>query len=142
MNTYQTPIRCVICGDGEITSSEGTTQGDSLAMAMYYLAIKPLIGKLKLDYPNVKQVWYADGASGADTCEDLRTFWNTLKPMVIYIWITPKCQQNTSCDQNMLRRLGSYLLVQVSTSPQREIDTLELLSVPDHLLKNTSQPKC
>ena len=63
----------------EITSSEGTTQGDPLAMAMYALAVKPLIGKLKLDSPNVKQVWYADDASGAGTCEDLRTFWNTLQ---------------------------------------------------------------
>ena len=79
MNTYQTPIRCVICGDEEITSSEGTTQGDPLAMAMYALAVKPLFGKLKLDSPNVKQVWYADDASGAGTCEDLRTFWNTLQ---------------------------------------------------------------
>ena len=79
VDTYQTPIRCVICGDGEITSSEGTTQGDPLAMAMYALAVKPLIGKLKLDSPNVKQVWYADDASGAGTCEDLRTFWNTLQ---------------------------------------------------------------
>ena len=79
VNTYQTPIRFIICGDGEITSSEGTTQGDPLAMAMYALAIKPLIGKLKLDSPNVKQVCYADDASGAGTCEELKTFWNTLQ---------------------------------------------------------------
>ena len=38
-NTYRAPIRCIICGDGEITSSEGTTQGDT--MAMYALAVKP-----------------------------------------------------------------------------------------------------
>ena len=38
VNTYRAPIRCIICGDGEITSSEGTTQGDPLAMAMYALA--------------------------------------------------------------------------------------------------------
>ena len=74
MNTYQTPIRCVICGDGEITSSEGTTQDDLLTMAMYALAVKPLIGKLKLDYSNVKQVWHADDTPGAGTSEDLRTF--------------------------------------------------------------------
>ena len=28
VNTYRAPIRCIIIGDGEITSSEGTTQGD------------------------------------------------------------------------------------------------------------------
>ena len=80
VNTYQTPIRCIICGDGEITSSEGTTQGDPLTMAMYALAVKPLIGKLKFDSTNVKNIWYADDASGAGNCEDLRTFWNTASP--------------------------------------------------------------
>ena len=34
-NTYQAPLRCVIQGDGDIFSTEGTTQGDPLAMAMY-----------------------------------------------------------------------------------------------------------
>ena len=68
-----------MCGDGEITSSEGTTQGDPLAMAMYALAVKPLIGELKQDAPSVKQVWYADDASGAGTCDDLKIFWDSLK---------------------------------------------------------------
>ena len=53
---------------------EGTTQGDPLAMAMYALAVKPLIGKLKSDAPNMKQVWYADDATGANSCDDLRMF--------------------------------------------------------------------
>ena len=79
MNTYQAPIRCTICGDGEISSSEGTTQGDPLAMAMYALAVKPLIGKLQYLAPAVKQVWYADDATGAGTCDDLRTFWNSVQ---------------------------------------------------------------
>ena len=79
MNTYQAPIRCIICGDGEISSSEGTTQGDPLAMAMYALAVKPLIEKLQYDAPAVKQVWYADDATGTGTCDDLRTFWNSVQ---------------------------------------------------------------
>lgn len=41
-------------------------------MAMCALAVKPLIGKLKSDAPNMKQVWYADDATGAGTCDDLR----------------------------------------------------------------------
>ena len=41
VNTYRAPIRCIVCGDVEITSSKATTQGDPLAMAMYALAIKP-----------------------------------------------------------------------------------------------------
>ena len=59
--------------------AEGTTQGDPLAMAMYALAVKPLIGELKSDAPGVKQVWYADDASGAGTCEDLRKWWDSLQ---------------------------------------------------------------
>ena len=64
--------------DGEI-SSEGTTQGDPLAMAMYAIAVKPLIGDLKSDDPNVKQVWYADDATSTGTIQDLREFWDSLK---------------------------------------------------------------
>ena len=77
-DTYKAPIRCIICGNGKITSSEGTTR-DLLAMAMYALAVKPLIGKLKSDAPNVKQVWYADDATGAGACDDLRKFWDSLE---------------------------------------------------------------
>lgn len=79
LNTYRAPIRCIICGDGEITSSEGTTQGDPLAMAMYALAVKPLINKLQMDAPSIKQVWYADDATGAGTCDDLKSFWDSLQ---------------------------------------------------------------
>ena len=79
VNTCRAPVRCIICGDGEITSSEGTTQGDPLAMAMYALAVKPLIGELKSAAPGVKQVWYADDATGAGTCDDLRKWWESLQ---------------------------------------------------------------
>ena len=47
-------------------------------MAMYALAVKPLIGKLKSDVSRVKPVWYADDATGAGTCDDLRMFWDSL----------------------------------------------------------------
>jgi hypothetical protein len=36
-NTYQAPVRLFVTGGAEIESSEGITQGDSLAMAMYAL---------------------------------------------------------------------------------------------------------
>ena len=77
-NTYQAPVRCVIQGSGEVSSSEGTTQGDPLAMAMYALAVRPLIDRLQSPCPTVKQVWYADDATGAATCSELRTWWDTL----------------------------------------------------------------
>ena len=34
-------------GEGEVVTTEGTTQGDPLAMAMYALAVTPLIHRLR-----------------------------------------------------------------------------------------------
>ena len=73
------PVRCVIQGEGEVSSSEGATQGDPLAMAMYALAVKPLIDRLKSHCPTVKQVWYADDVTGAASCSDLRAWWDSLE---------------------------------------------------------------
>ena len=60
INTYRAPVRMIVVGSGEILSTEGTTQGDPLAMAMYAVAILPLIHKLRKNLPDVKQVCYAD----------------------------------------------------------------------------------
>ena len=64
INTYRAPVRMIVAGSGEI-SIEGTTQGDPLAMAMYALAVVPLIHKLRNNSPDVKQVGFTDDATGA-----------------------------------------------------------------------------
>ena len=71
VNTYRAPVRLFITGSGEIASTEGTTQGDPLAMAMYALAITPLIDQLRASCPEVHQAWYANDATGASTCRGL-----------------------------------------------------------------------
>ena len=74
-NTYQVPIKLFIVGEGEIDSSEGTTQGDPLAMAMYALAIRPLLDKLRDAEPNARQVWFADDATAAGRLATLHQWW-------------------------------------------------------------------
>ena len=71
INTYQHPVCLIISGIGGLVSTEGTTQGDPLAMAMYALAVTPLIRQLHSTHPAVSQVWYADDATGMGTCSSL-----------------------------------------------------------------------
>ena len=65
-------------GEGEIESTEGTTQGDPLAMAMYALAATPLICSLKEMKRDVKQVWFADDATAAGKLRALLQWWQHL----------------------------------------------------------------
>ena len=55
------------------------TQGDPLAMAMYALALVPMITYLS---DIVKQVWYADDAAAAGHLIDLRTWWDNLQYVI------------------------------------------------------------
>ena len=59
-----------------MTSTEGTTQGDPLAMAMYGIGIIPLIELLQK--PNVTQKWYADDGSAAGDLKSLRALLDNL----------------------------------------------------------------
>ena len=81
VNTYRAPIRMIIPGNGETASSEGTMQGDPLAMAMYTLAITPLIHQLRSSCPCVQQVWFAYDATGASTCYNLKSGINSHSPL-------------------------------------------------------------
>ena len=56
-------------------SCEGTTQGDPLAMAMYAIALQPLITHLD---GFAVQVWYADDASCAGSVADVKAWWDEM----------------------------------------------------------------
>ena len=47
-------------------------------MAMYALAITTLIHQLGSSCPCVQQVWFADDATDASTCSNLKSWWNNL----------------------------------------------------------------
>ena len=79
VNTYRDYSKLFVGGES-ILSREGTTQGDPLVMAMYAVAILPLIDRIK---NWVKQIWYADDAAAGGLLTDLRECWDPLKTWII-----------------------------------------------------------
>jgi len=93
INFYRSPTRIFMNGDGyfELLSQEGTTQGCPLAMAMYAIALAPLLKRL---LPMCKQVWYADDATGCDKFQTMRAWFDALVvwgPMYGYFPNPSKC---------------------------------------------------
>ena len=68
INTYREPARLFIVGGQELGSSEGTTQGDPLAMNLYAISLQPLITRLEVKSA-ASQCWYADDATGCGSLE-------------------------------------------------------------------------
>ena len=58
-------------------SQEGITQEDPLAMAMYGIAILPLIELIQKS--NITQKWYADDGNVTDSLKDLKAVHKQLK---------------------------------------------------------------
>ena len=81
-NCYQRPSRLFVLGGIEIRSKEGTTQGDPIAMAIYAIALIPLIYKLiaalKDENTSIKNAAYADDLSAAGSITALFKWWNHL----------------------------------------------------------------
>ena len=82
-NCYGAPSRLFIIGGKEISSAEGTTQGDPFAMPAYAVGIVPLLPLLKSvdkeQQPNdigVKHAAYADDLGGAGELQQLKCWWN------------------------------------------------------------------
>ena len=78
INTYRSPSRLFISGGGEISSQEGTTQGDPLAMPWYALNTNHMISSLRVSIPQVKQVWLADDSAGGGSIESLNQWYKSL----------------------------------------------------------------
>ena len=67
-NSYKSPSLLFVNGK-TILSQEGTTQGDPLAMAMYGVALLPLIKLVKDE--KLTQKWYADDGNAVGSFESL-----------------------------------------------------------------------
>ena len=55
INTYRHPSKLFIAGGGMLLSTEGTTQGDPLAMPWYSLSTVSIIKNLQIQDPTIKQ---------------------------------------------------------------------------------------
>ena len=77
-NCYHTPSRLFVAGGGEIMSSEGTTQGDPLAMPAYGISILPLLTLIKADDARIKQIAYADDIGSGSKLANLRQWWDRI----------------------------------------------------------------
>ena len=77
---YAAPARLFISGGQEITSSEGTTQGDPTAMAMYAIAILPLLDMKS----NAKKTSFSDDFSGLGTIVHLWEWWDMITELGSY----------------------------------------------------------
>ena len=75
INTYREDV-CLFIDGETLLSQEDTTQGDPLAMAMYAMAVTPLIHQLKQE--TTKQVWFADDATAGGNLTNLREWWDRL----------------------------------------------------------------
>ena len=76
INSYKNGSRLFIVGGSEITSNEGTTQGDSIAMATYALGILPLL--TLIETPGIKHVAFADDISSAGSISSLKSWWGKI----------------------------------------------------------------
>ena len=79
-NCYQTPSRLFVIGGHELSSSEGTTQGDPIAMAVYAIAVIPLMLMLleitnRLPDKQTKMEAYADDFSSGGSIINIKHWW-------------------------------------------------------------------
>jgi len=75
INTYRVDFPLFI-GGKHLLSSDGTTQGDSLVMAMYVISVIPLIDAI-CDC-DVWQAWFADDVTAAGSLTGVCSWWSEL----------------------------------------------------------------
>ena len=75
-NTYRVPSRLFLAGGGEMSSQEGTTQGDPLVMPFYAVSVSIIIYSLRTEPDSVKQVWLVDDGTAAGDLSYFLHFFN------------------------------------------------------------------
>ena len=124
INTYRVPARLFVTGGKELSSAEGTTQGDPLAMSFYAISLQPLITHLN-GCSNAKQCWFADDATGVGLIEELKEWWDVLNdvgPTIGYLPNAKKCWLITKPDkEETARKVFAGTAVNVSSQGQQHL---------------------
>ena len=95
-NSYCAPARLFIVGGEEISSSEGTTQGEPIAMAAYGIGLTPLLDVLSRGEVDEawKQVAFADDISGVGKLLFLRIWWDLVNKYGPLLGYFPKASKS------------------------------------------------
>ena len=124
INTYRAPARLFVIGGKELKSSEGTMQGDPLAMSLYAVSLQPLITRLTIA-SSVKQCWYADDATGSGSLDGLKKWWDELEesgPGLSYFPNAKKCWLIVKpCREEVARELFAGTAINVTTEGQKHL---------------------
>ena len=92
INSYSREARLFISGGEEITSAEGTTQGNPTAMTIYALGSLPLLSITTTD--NTKHPAYADDISCVGKLRNMLTWWNKLNTFGPKLGYFPKANKS------------------------------------------------
>ena len=94
-NSYCTSARLFVQGGKEITSSEGTTQGDSFAMPMYAIGVTPLLNNIKNETnTKIKHAAFADDLAGAGCLVELKHWWDNIEKYGPLLGYYPKASKS------------------------------------------------
>ena len=106
-------------------STEGRTQGEPLAMAMYALAITPLIQQLRTRNPKASKVWFADDVTCAGACGQLRAYWENLSLRGPSFGYHPNCSKTNLVvkeeHEERARQVFRDTDIQISTHGKRHL---------------------
>ena len=92
INSYNQKVRLFIPGGQEITSAEGTTQGDPTTMPIYELGSLPLLNMTTTD--KTKHAACADDISCVGKLNNILTWWNKLNTFGSKIGYFPKTNKS------------------------------------------------
>ncbi len=125
-NCYSRPARLFINGGGEISSNEGTTQGDPVAMSMYAIGLTPLLTTLETN--KILQVAFADDITGAGKLRVLKIWWDAIikhGPLLGYFveesksWLIVK-EENSEIERELFKSSP----IKITTSGRRHLGTI------------------